>query len=123
MTAALIRCLLAVNALSEHCGRVASTDVARLLGVRKPTVHNALAALKARGLIDKERYGNARLTEVGAELARQLADRYDALTLLGCELGLEPAEGAQFAALVLSGLSGQSVDRLCAARGRVADTR
>ena len=36
MTASLIRCLLAVLALSDTFERVASKDVAHLLGVRKP---------------------------------------------------------------------------------------
>ena len=37
MTASQIRCLLAVLALSDQCERVASKDIAQLLGVRKPT--------------------------------------------------------------------------------------
>lgn len=116
MTASHIRCLLAVLALSDQCERVASKDIARLLGVRKPTVHNTLAALKQRGMIDKERYGDVRLTAEGAELARELERQRDELTLLACRLGLEPGEGAQFAALLLSGLSQQGIERLCAAQ-------
>lgn len=116
MTASHIRCLLAVLALSDQCERVASKDIARLLGVRKPTVHNTLAALKQRGMIDKERYGDVRLTAEGAELARELERQRDELTLLACWLGLEPGEGAQFAALLLSGLSQQGIERLCAAQ-------
>ena len=116
MTASHIRCLLAVLALSDQCERVASKDIARLLGVRKPTVHNTLAALKQRGMIDKERYGDVRLTAAGAELARELERQRDELTLLACRLGLEPGEGAQFAALLLSGLSQQGIERLCAAQ-------
>ena len=116
MTASHIRCLLAVLALSDQCERVASKDIARLLGVRKPTVHNTLAALKQRGMIDKERYGDVRLTAEGAELARELERQHDELTLLACWLGLEPGEGAQFAALLLSGLSRQGIERLCAAQ-------
>ncbi|MCI5550227.1 MAG: hypothetical protein MR418_03140 [Clostridiales bacterium] len=46
MTASLIRCLLAVLALSDTFERVASKDVAHLLGVRKPTIHNTLLALQ-----------------------------------------------------------------------------
>ncbi len=118
MTASHIRCLLAVLALSDQCERVASKDIARLLGVRKPTVHNTLAALKQRGMIDKERYGDVRLTAEGAELARELERQRDELTLLACRLGLEPGEGAQFAALLLSGLSQQGIERLCAAQCR-----
>ena len=52
MTVSSMRCLLAVLALSEAFERVASRDVARLMGVRRPTVHNLLAALREKGLID-----------------------------------------------------------------------
>ena len=92
MTASHIRCLLAVLALSDQCERVASKDIARLLGVRKPTVHNTLAALKQRGMIDKERYGDVRLTAEGAELARELERQRDELTLLACRWGWSQAK-------------------------------
>ena len=54
MTPSLIRCLLAVLALSENYPHVASKDVAHLLGVKKPTVHHTLETLRGRELIDKE---------------------------------------------------------------------
>ena len=79
MTASLIRCLLAVLALSDTFERVASKDVAHLLGVRKPTIHNTLLALQERGLIDKERYGDVHLTDEGLAAARRLERQRDDL--------------------------------------------
>ena len=50
MSAALIRCLLAVYALSENFEIIASKDVAQLLGVKRPTVHRSLQVLQERGM-------------------------------------------------------------------------
>ena len=115
MTASLIRCLLAVLALSDTSERVASKDVAHLLGVRKPTIHNTLLALQERGLIDKERYGDVHLTDEGLAAARRLERQRDDLALLFArELGLESEEAVRAAILMISELSEDSVERMCA---------
>ena len=44
-TASQIRCLLALLALSRQSEDIASKDVARLLGVSRPSVHKALDLL------------------------------------------------------------------------------
>ncbi len=122
MTASLIRCLLAVLALNENYERVASKDVAHLLGVRKPTIHNTLLTLQERGLIDKERYGDVHLTDEGLDTARRLERQRDDLALLfSRELGLEPEESVRAAILMISELSEESLARMCArAAGRDA---
>lgn len=112
MTVSLIRCLLAVLALNEAYERVASEDVAHLLGLRKPTVHNMLAALQEKGLIDKERYGDVRLTDEGMELARRLEQQRDDLSLAFVRMGLDHDEALKAALLIMSGLSQESIDRL-----------
>ena len=125
MTASLIRCLLTVLALSDTFERVASKDVAHLLGVRKPTIHNTLLALQERGLIDKERYGDVHLTDEGLAAARRLERQRDDLALLFArELGLESEEAVRAAILMISELSEDSVERMCArAAKKGADAR
>ena len=103
MTPSLIRCLLAVLALSENYPHVASKDVAHLLGVKKPTVHHTLETLRSRELIDKELYGDVHLTETGRALAFQLEERRDDLSMLFAnQFHLSPEECVR-AALVLMG--------------------
>ena len=115
MSSSLIRCLLAVYALSESFEVIASKDVAHLLGVRKPTIHNTLLALQERGLIDKERYGDVHLTDEGLAAARRLERQRDDLALLFArELGLESEEAVRAAILMISELSEDSVERMCA---------
>ena len=75
VSVSLIRCLLAVLALSETCDAVASKDVARLLGVKRPTIHRTLQLLVEKGLIEKELYGDVFLTEKGRAAAHALETR------------------------------------------------
>jgi DtxR family transcriptional regulator, Mn-dependent transcriptional regulator len=124
MTASLIRCLLAVLALNENYERVASKDVAHLLGVRKPTIHNTLLTLQERGLIDKERYGDVHLTDEGLDTAHRLERQRDDLALLfSRELGLEPEESVRAAILMISELSEESLARMCARTAGSGATR
>ena len=69
MSYSLIRCLLAVLALSNAYDTVLSKNVAHLLDIKRPTVHHALEVLQEKGLIRKELYGDVRLTEEGRALA------------------------------------------------------
>lgn len=119
LSAPLIRCLLAVLALSETCPPVASKDVAHLLGVKKPTVHHTLEQLRDRGLIEKELYGDVHLTAQGLTLARRLDTRRDDLSMLFAHHFGLPMEECTHAALVLMGsLNEDSLRRLqtlCAA--------
>ena len=69
MSISLIRCLLAVLALSESFDVVASKDVAQLLGVKRPTIHRSLEMLQQKGLIHKEPYGDIHLTDDGMRMA------------------------------------------------------
>ena len=124
MTASLIRCLLAVLALNENYERVASKDVAHLLGVRKPTIHNTLLTLQERGLIDKERYGDVHLTDEGLDTTHRLERQRDDLALLfSRELGLEPEESVRAAILMISELSEESLARMCARAAGSGATR
>ncbi len=116
MSYSLIRCLLAVLALSDAYGTVLSKNVARLLGIKRPTVHHALEALQEKGLIRKELYGDVRLTEEGRALAVELETQRDELSVLFCKsFSLSPEEGVKAALLLISELNEESVDKLRAA--------
>ena len=117
MTPSLIRCLLAVLALSETYDAVASKDVAQLLGVKRPTVHRSLGILQTRGLIHKEPYGDVHLTEAGRQLAEQMETQRDDLAIrLSKDYGLEPDECARAAVVLIGELSAESLARICAPR-------
>ena len=113
MSSSLIRCLLAVLALSETYDTVRSKDVAYLLGVKKPTAHRALSVLNDRALIQKAPYGDISLTEEGARQARALERRRDDLILLFSAFhGLSPAESVKAALSLMGALSEESLNKL-----------
>ncbi|MBQ4088835.1 MAG: metal-dependent transcriptional regulator, partial [Clostridia bacterium] len=62
LTANQMRCLLAILSLTRMNEEVASKNVARLLGVTRPSVHKALDILAGKELIEKAHYGAAKLT-------------------------------------------------------------
>ena len=113
MTPSLIRCLLAVRALSENYPHVASKYVAHLLGVKKPTVHHTLETLRDRELIDKELYGDVHLTETGLALARKLEERRDDLSVLFArQYNLPPEECVRAAVVLMGALAEESLEQL-----------
>ena len=113
MTPALIRCLLAISALSEVCPSVASKDVAQLLGLKRPTIHRALEAMRTKGLILKEPYGDIYLTETGVALAHRLEEQRDQLSILFVrKFSLAPDEATRASILLISELKEESLSKL-----------
>lgn len=107
------RCLLAVHSLSEIYERASSKGVCKLLGISKPSVHNALAALESKGLIEKKPYAAATLTEQGERIAHELDARRAKLTLFFSKtFGLSMDQSDQAAMLLLSGLNEESLRKL-----------
>jgi DtxR family Mn-dependent transcriptional regulator len=67
------------------------TDIARALGVSKPSVHVALHELERRGLVQHENYGEIFMTPAGREASTAIRSRHDLLTaFLRDELGVAP---------------------------------
>ena len=113
MSISLIRCLLAVLALSESFDIVASKDVAHLLGVKRPTIHRSLEMLQQKGMIHKEPYGDIHLTDAGREQAQRMERQRDDLALLFAKrYGLPAEESVRAAFALMSTLSQESLSQL-----------
>ena len=69
------RFLLAVLSLTAMDEDIASKNIARILGVTRPSVHGMLEQMIERGFIKKTRYGRVRLTEGGLAVAQALEAR------------------------------------------------
>lgn len=82
LTVNQIRFLLAVLSLTTMGEDVASKNIARILGVTRPSVHGMLEQMIERGFIEKAHYGRARLTAEGLAVAQALEARRDNLMLL-----------------------------------------
>lgn len=62
------------------------TDIARKLGISKPSVNHALKHLKDLELIEYETYGDINLTTEGLKLAKDIINRYSTLKLFLTEV-------------------------------------
>ncbi len=114
MTPSMIRCLLAVLALSETYAQVASKDVAQLLGLTRPTVHRTLGLLQARGLIYKAPYGDIHLSDEGQRTARRMERQRDDLAIrLSKDYGLSMDECVRVAVVLIGELKPESLEKIC----------
>lgn len=89
LTAANIRYLLVIRELGAEKRGVRGIDIARQLGVTKPSVFTMIRNLGELGLVEKKRYGTVFLTGFGRKKAEQYADCYPLLLrqleeTLGC---------------------------------------
>lgn len=69
--------LLTVYMLQQKDKQARGMDVAKHLGVSKPSVTKAMSSLKKQGLVKQERYGPITLTNEGRLLAEQIYDNHN----------------------------------------------
>ena len=71
LTSANIRYLLVIRELDTQQHGVRGSDIAKQLGVTKPSVFAMTRNLLELGLVKKEKYGTIFLTELGQQKADQ----------------------------------------------------
>lgn len=82
--------------LENNHGHAHSAEIAKKLGVTKPSVSKAMKSLKERGLIDKEPYGTVTLTDKGRNYADQMYTNHKLIAnYLEHSLGLESDEAGK----------------------------
>ncbi len=101
-----------LNLLQENkTARV--TDIADRLGIAKPSVIQALALLKEKGLIKQDPYGPVELTEKGLRYALKVRHRHKIIYgFLTQVLGVSPSAAEEDACLMEHDLSAETFDRL-----------
>lgn len=87
--------LEAVLVLQKEKGMVRSVDVARHMGVSKPSVCHAVATLKEGGFLTMDGDFFLRLTDVGREVAEQTYEKHCFFTRLLTEAGVDPKTAEQ----------------------------
>ncbi len=80
MTESLEMYLETIGLLRERTKVARVTDIARELGVSKPSVHAALHELERRGLIEHEHYGEVFLSASGKAASAEIRRRHHLLT-------------------------------------------
>ena len=114
ITQTQIRCLLAILALKRMEEGVASKDVAKLMGVSRPSVHKTLDILCREGIVAKEPYGDICFTPEGRQMIETIEGDLESLFLMfSREFGLDPDESNTAAILLISELKPESIRKLC----------
>ena len=90
MTKSLEDYLEAIGFLSEENKTPRVIDIAKRLGLSKPSVHAALHNLVDRGMIEHEHYGPIQLTEQGKQKYQELKEKHESLTDFFISLGVSP---------------------------------
>ena len=104
--------LRALFELADETGTVHSVEVARSLGVSKPSVHRAVGILAEHGYLTAEPYSPIVLTEAGKERGRALERRYQTIyDFLVQELGVDEETAAEEAHGIENALSDGTTEK------------
>lgn len=89
------------------------TDIADRLDIAKPSVIQALAVLKDKGLIRQDRYGPVELTDQGRHYAMKIRHRHKIIYgFLTQVLGVSPQVAEEDACLIEHDLNSETFDKL-----------
>jgi DtxR family transcriptional regulator, Mn-dependent transcriptional regulator len=115
MTESLEMYLETIGLLRERTKMARVTDIARELGVSKPSVHAALHELERRGLIEHEHYGEVFLSPAGKDASAEIRRRHGLLaSFLRNVVGVGPETAERDACRIEHYLSKETMDRIAA---------
>ena len=101
--------------LQKQKGVVRSVDVARHLGVSKPSVCHAVATLREGGFLLMDEDNFLHLTDAGCEVAEQVYEKHRFFTERLIAAGVDPETAEQDACRIEHVISDESFERLKAA--------
>ena len=104
--------LEAVLVLQRKLGMVRSVDVARHMGVSKPSVCHAVATLKEGGFMTMDEDSFLHLTDVGREVAEKTYEKHCFFTRLLVDAGVEPKTAEQDACRMEHAISDDSFQKI-----------
>ncbi len=88
-------------------------DIADILGVKMPSVTEAIRTLASKGLVKHQPYSNVELTDEGLDLARNIAHRHTAVKdFLVNVLGVEEAKAEEEACGIEHAIQPDTLDKL-----------
>jgi DtxR family Mn-dependent transcriptional regulator len=115
LTESLEMYLETISLLRERSAEARVTDIARELGVSKPSVHSALHELERRGLIRHEHYGEVTLSPEGEKTSAEIRRRHGLLTTFLREIvGVSAQTAERDACRIEHYLSPETMERIAA---------
>ena len=104
--------LEAILLLHKKMGMVRSVDVARHMGVSKPSVCHAVATLRDGGFLTIDSDYFLHLTDVGREVAEQIYEKHRFFTEMLINAGVDPITAERDACRIEHVISESSFQRL-----------
>ena len=99
--------------LQEKYGYIRSIDIARHLGVTKPSVSYAVKRLKESGYINMEANGPITLAPAGLRIAKRIYERHKALTAFLEKLGVSEEQAEEDACRIEHVISHETYVAIC----------
>jgi len=99
--------------LQEQHGYIRSIDIAKKLGVTKPSVSYAVKRLKENGYINMEPNGPITLTDTGLEIAQNIYNRHKALISFLEKLGVSKEQSEDDACKIEHVISDETYQAIC----------
>lgn len=93
-------------------GMARSVDVARQMGVSKPSVSHAVGVLKKGGFLTMDADGFLHLTEIGLEVAERIYERHRFFTQHLIGAGVDPVIAEQEACRMEHAISQESFQKM-----------
>ena len=99
--------------LQEKHGYIRSIDIAKHLGVTKPSVSYAVKRLKESGYINMESNGPITLAPAGLKIAKRIYERHKALTAFLEKLGVSEEQAEEDACKIEHVISHETYVAIC----------
>ena len=100
--------------LQRSKGYARSIDIARELGVSKPSVSVAMKNLRENGYIEMDPEGLLSLTDKGMEIAEKMLERHTSISRFLIALGVEEETAYEDACKIEHDISEESFQAICA---------
>lgn len=105
--------LEAMLILQEEFGYIRSIDIAKKLGVTKPSVSYAVKRLRESGYINMEANGPITLAPAGYKIAKRTYERHKALTAFLEKLGVSREQAEEDACKIEHDISHETYVAIC----------
>ena len=105
--------LEAMLILQEEHGYIRSIDIAKKLGVTKPSVSYAVKRLRESGYINMDANGPITLAPAGYKIAKRIYERHKALTAFLEKLGVSREQAEEDACKIEHDISHETYVAIC----------
>lgn len=114
LTASQINYLITVYRLNGDDTGIRCVDIAKALGISKPSVHTMMKTLSSMKLVKKTKYGNVFLLQDGINTAAQYSKYYEIVhNHFEKSFCFSPMQAKRLALAVLSELPLENIQNMC----------